>query len=68
MQIELYGLPTCHNCCLAKIMLEKRNIEYTYNIVSKTFTGEIPKLTIDDREYRGKEALKQIRELEWNGN
>jgi hypothetical protein len=64
MGIKLYGLSTCSRCKIAKMMLEKGNIQFEY--VEIFVEGELPQLFIDDKIYYGKDALLKIRELKEN--
>ena len=62
MEVELYGLATCSRCKTARMMLEKRNIEFTYIVVAE-HSDELPILVIDKKRFSAKEALLKIRSL-----
>ena len=67
MRIKLYGLPTCSRCKMAKMMLEKRNIDFVYQELTQKyadgFQGELPQISINGKEYEGKDVLLQIRKM-----
>lgn len=67
MRIKLYGLPTCFRCKTAKMMLDKRNMCFDYiEITQQEYEQderELPRMTINGKEYEGKDVLIQIRKL-----
>jgi len=48
--MRLYGNDACSDCTIAKMLLEKNNIEYVWIDVHTIpgFEGEIPLLVLDD--------------------
>jgi arsenate reductase-like glutaredoxin family protein len=48
--IELYGIDTCSDCTIAKMLFEKYDIKYHWVDVSKIngFNDEIPRIKLDD--------------------
>jgi len=48
--MRLYGNDVCTDCTIAKMLLEKNNIEYVWIDVSTIsgYEGEIPLLELDD--------------------
>ena len=66
MNIKLYGMPICSRCKTARMMLEKRKIQFEYIELTHAddIAGrELPFLEIDKETYVGKKALLQIRKL-----
>ena len=69
MKITLYGLATCSRCKTAKMMLEKRNLEFEYLDPKEDMEYEkLPILKIDGKQYSAKDSLMQIRKLEVDSN
>ena len=60
--MKLYGLPTCFSCKMAKKMLEKRNIDFTYHAPIEDM-DKLPVLEVDGKRYVEKEAMLYIRKI-----
>ena len=60
--MKLIGLDTCSRCKMAKTMLEKRNIPFEYQ-EAKEQTDELPILVIDEKVFKAKDVLLEIRKL-----
>ena len=67
IRIKLYGMATCSRCKMAKMMLERRNINFAYTELTQEhadeFKEDLPELSLNGKTYRGKDALLQIRKL-----
>lgn len=68
MKIILYGLPTCSRCKTAKMMLEQRQRKgiissFEYQDAPLDAEYELPKLSIDNANFYGKDALLEIRKI-----